>query len=94
MDIAEGKPVFLDQKYNRLATAQLAQGLTVLDCFTHTGAFALNCLKHGAQSVTCVDASQEALTARENAALNGMEDRISLCAPMRSMAAPAAETNL
>lgn len=80
VDIAEGQKTgfFLDQKYNRLVTAQLAQGLTVLDCFTHTGAFALNCLKHGAQSVTCVDSSQEALDrAQENAVLNGMEDHIS-----------------
>ncbi len=79
VDIAEGQKTgfFLDQKYNRRAAAALAQGLHVLDCFTHTGAFALNCLKNGAASVTCVDASQEALDrARENAELNGVLDRM------------------
>ena len=33
---------FLDQKYNRQAIRRIAEGRTVLDCFTHTGAFALN----------------------------------------------------
>ncbi len=62
---------FLDQKYNRLAVAKLAKGLDVLDCFTHTGAFALNCLKHGAKSVHLVDASQDALNmAKFNSSLN------------------------
>lgn len=65
---------FLDQKYNRLAAAKLSFGLRVLDCFTHTGAFALNCAKAGAAKVTAVDISQSAIeeTAR-NAALNGLE---------------------
>jgi 23S rRNA (cytosine1962-C5)-methyltransferase len=62
---------FLDQKYNRLAVAKLSKGLEVLDCFTHTGAFALNCLKHGAKSVHLVDASQDALNmAKLNSQLN------------------------
>ncbi len=52
---------FLDQKYNRLAAARLAKGKTVLDCFTHTGAFALNCAKAGAKRVTAVDISQDAI---------------------------------
>lgn len=79
VDMAEGQKTgfFLDQKYNRRATARLARGLTVLDCFTHTGSFALNCALHGALSVHCVDASQEALTmAQQNAQLNGVEDRL------------------
>lgn len=65
---------FLDQKYNRLAAAKLSSGLRVLDCFTHTGAFALNCAKAGAAKVTAVDISQGAIeeTAR-NAALNHLE---------------------
>lgn len=64
---------FLDQKYNRLAAARLAPGLRVLDCFTHTGAFALNCAKAGAAKVTAVDISQSAIeeTGR-NAELNGL----------------------
>ncbi len=65
---------FLDQKYNRLAVSKIAKGKNVLDCFTHTGAFALNVAKGGAKSVTAVDISETALnTARENAELNGMD---------------------
>ena len=68
---------FLDQKYNRLAVSRLAKGRTVLDCFTHTGPFALNAAKGGAASVTAVDISGEALKrARDNFALNGLEDKI------------------
>ncbi len=66
---------FLDQKYNRLAAAEIANDKTVLDCFTHTGAFALNCAHHGAKSVTAVDISQEAVNkARGNAKLNGINN--------------------
>ncbi len=69
---------FLDQKYNRAAIRQIARGRTVLDCFTHTGAFALNAAAAGAEHVTAVDVSEDALTsARENARLNGLEDRLS-----------------
>ena len=65
---------FLDQKYNRRAAARLAPGKRVLDCFTHTGAFALNCAKAGAASVTAVDVSALALEeVRRNAALNGLD---------------------
>ncbi len=68
---------FLDQKYNRAAAARLAPGLRVLDCFTHTGAFALNCAAAGAESVTAVDVSADALAAAaRNAALNGLSDRV------------------
>ena len=68
---------FLDQKYNRLAAARLAKGRRVLDCFTHTGAFALNCALAGAEHVTAVDISASAIEqTKKNAALNGLEDRI------------------
>lgn len=68
---------FLDQKYNRAAVARLARGRAVLDCFTHTGAFALNCAAAGAERVTAVDASADALqSAAGNAALNGLSDRV------------------
>ncbi len=68
---------FLDQKYNRQAAARLAGGRRVLDCFTHTGAFALNCAAAGAANVTAVDISQEALDqARRNADLNRLTDRL------------------
>lgn len=63
---------FLDQKYNRLAVRKLAKGRRVLDCFTHTGAFALNAAVT-AERVTAADISQSAIDmARRNAALNGI----------------------
>ncbi|MCI5948409.1 MAG: class I SAM-dependent rRNA methyltransferase [Oscillospiraceae bacterium] len=63
---------FLDQKYNRLAIQKIAAGKTVLDCFTHTGAFALNAYSAGAKAVTAVDISGEAIEkAKKNAELNG-----------------------
>jgi uncharacterized protein (TIGR00255 family) len=52
---------FLDQKYNRRAVMQLARGRRVLDCFTHTGAFALHAARGGAAHVTAVDISQTAI---------------------------------
>lgn len=65
---------FLDQKYNRLAAAKLAKDRHVLDCFTHTGSFGLNCAKAGAVSVVSVDISAEAVEmARHNAAVNGVD---------------------
>ena len=65
---------FLDQSRNRAEVMRLAAGKRVLDCFTHTGAFALHAAKGGAASVTAVDVSAAALeTARENARLNGIE---------------------
>lgn len=68
---------FLDQKYNRRAVARLCPGKRVLDCFTDTGSFALNAAKAGAQSVTAVDISADAIAAaRKNAQLNGLEDKM------------------
>ena len=68
---------FLDQKYNRAAAGRLARGRRVLDCFTHTGAFALHCAAFGAESVTAVDVSETALEqARRNAVRNGLESRM------------------
>lgn len=68
---------FLDQKYNRRAAARLAKGRRVLDCFTHTGSFALNAAAAGAEHVTAVDISQDAVDmAAENARLNGLQDRM------------------
>ncbi|MDE7398370.1 MAG: class I SAM-dependent rRNA methyltransferase [Oscillospiraceae bacterium] len=65
---------FLDQKYNRRAIRQIAEGRTVLDCFTHTGAFALNAAAAGAKLVNAVDISEDAVEmARANARLNGLE---------------------
>ena len=78
VDVAEGQKTgfFLDQKYNRLAIRPLARGGRVLDCFTHTGAFALNAAMGGAAEVVGVDASQLGVDqAAKNAALNGLSDR-------------------
>lgn len=64
---------FLDQKYNRLAVRKIAKGRRVLDCFTHTGAFALNAAMGGAESVTAVDISANAIElAKANAERNGI----------------------
>ncbi len=69
---------FLDQKYNRQAVAKLAKGRKVLDCFTHTGSFALNAAKGGAEHVCAVDISADAVAmARNNAALNGLDNKMS-----------------
>ena len=79
VDVAEGQKTgfFLDQKYNRRAIWPLCPGARVLDCFTHTGSFALNAGLAGAASVLGVDASELAVAqARENAALNGLSDRV------------------
>ncbi len=78
VDVKEGQKTgfFLDQKYNRLAIQKLCRGARVLDCFTHTGSFALNAAISGAREVIGVDASETAVgQARKNAALNGVEDR-------------------
>ncbi|MBQ9048723.1 MAG: class I SAM-dependent rRNA methyltransferase [Solobacterium sp.] len=80
VDIENGQKTgfFLDQKYNRMAVRRIAAGRNVLDCCTHTGSFALNCAAAGAKSVTAVDVSASALeTAKRNAQLNGLSDRIS-----------------
>ncbi|MBU3818800.1 MAG: class I SAM-dependent rRNA methyltransferase [Candidatus Faecalibacterium intestinavium] len=71
---------FLDQKYNRQAVARLAAGHTVLDCFTHTGSFALNAAKGGAARVTAADISADAIAmARRNAQRNGLTNMDFLC---------------
>ena len=77
VDVQDGQKTgfFLDQKYNRRAIGNLCKGAKVLDCFTHTGSFALNAGISGAASVLGVDASELAVNqARENAKLNGLED--------------------
>lgn len=68
---------FLDQKYNRMAIRKVARGRRVLDCFTHTGSFALNAAQGGAAHVTAVDVSADALAmAKRNADRNGLTDRM------------------
>ena len=82
VDYVDGQKTgfFLDQKYNRQAVARYCRGRHVLDCFTHTGAFALNAAMGGAASVTAVDISEHALDcARQNAALSGLAERVTFC---------------
>ena len=68
---------FLDQKYNRLAVAKIAKGKNVLDCFTHTGSFAMNAVMGGAEHVCAVDVSESAVEmAKKNAEMNGLADKI------------------
>ena len=82
VDVEDGQKTgfFLDQKYNRLAVQNLCRNLKpakVLDCFTHTGSFALNAGIAGSEKVLGVDASQLAVDqATENARLNGLEDHV------------------
>ena len=79
VDVEDGQKTgfFLDQKNNRAAIHRFCKGKKVLDCFTHTGSFALNAGIAGAESVLGVDASELAVEqARENAKLNGLEDRV------------------
>ena len=80
VDVKDGQKTgfFLDQKYNRQAIQKLCKGEEVLDCFTHTGSFALNAGIAGAREVIGVDASQLAVDqATENAKLNGLENVVS-----------------
>lgn len=79
VDVEDGQKTgfFLDQKHNRSAIRPLCRGKRVLDCFTHTGSFALNAGMAGASSVLGVDASMTGiLQAEENARLNGLSDRV------------------
>lgn len=80
VDVKDGQKTgfFLDQKYNRAAIQKLCFGASVLDCFTHTGSFALNAGIAGAESVIGVDASELSINqANENARLNRLEDKVS-----------------
>ena len=80
VDVKDGQKTgfFLDQKYNRAAIRPMCKDAKVLDCFTHTGSFALNAGMAGAKSVLGVDASELGVAQEtENAALNGLSDRVS-----------------
>ena len=79
VDVANGQKTgfFLDQKYNRLAIQKICKDARVLDCFTHTGSFALNAGIGGAKDVLGVDVSETGVAqAEENARLNHLEDRV------------------
>lgn len=96
VDFAGGQKTgfFLDQKYNRRAVARLAEGKTVLDCFTHTGSFALNAAAGGAAHVTAVDISEAAVeTARANARRNALDDKMDfICADVFDLLPRLAES--
>lgn len=80
VDVQDGQKTgfFLDQKYNRQAVSKICKGKRVLDCFTHTGSFALNAAAGGASEVTGVDISELGCEqARENASLNEFGSRVS-----------------
>lgn len=79
VDVKDGQKTgfFLDQKYNRLAMQRICKDMDVLDCFTHTGSFALNAGIAGAKHVLGVDASELAVAqAQKNAALNHLSDTV------------------
>jgi len=79
VDVKDGQKTgfFLDQKENRAAIRRIAKDASVLDCFTHTGSFALNAGLAGAREVLGVDASAPGIAqAEKNAALNGLSDRV------------------
>ena len=89
VDIKDGQKTgfFLDQKYNRAAVGRLCEGADVLDCFTHTGSFALNAGRNGARSVLGLDASDLAIhQATFNARMNGLQDTVQFaCADVFDM---------
>ena len=97
VDVENGQKTgfFLDQKYNRLEVARLASGRKVLDCFTHTGSFALNAARGGAEHVTAVDISQSAIDlARENAVRNGLDSKMDfLCTDVFDLLPKLAESH-
>ncbi len=77
IDVAEGQKTgyFLDQTENRAAIAPYVKGKTVLDCFSHTGSFAIHAAGYGAKQVTALDISEQAMqSAKQNAALNQLEN--------------------
>ncbi len=83
VDVENGQKTgfFLDQKYNRLAISKIARGKKVLDCFTHTGSFALNAAMGGAERVTAVDISETAVNmAKANAERNGLDGKMDFLA--------------
>ena len=79
VDVENGQKTgfFLDQKYNRAAVARISKNRNVLDCFTHTGSFALNAAMGGAAHVTAVDVSETAIDmAKINAERNGLSEKM------------------
>ena len=62
---------FLDHRANRKRVGTLSKGKTVLDVFAYAGGFSVHALAGGAQAVTSLDISAQALKmAHYNASLN------------------------
>lgn len=79
VDYVDGQKTgfFLDQRFNRELVGRIAKGKRVLDCFTHTGSFGLNCAINGAEKVVSVDISPLAVEqSRRNAELNNLQDKV------------------
>ncbi len=79
VDYVDGQKTgyFLDQRFNRELVGKIAKGKKVLDCFTHTGSFGLNCAINGANKVVSVDVSPLAIEqSKRNAKLNNLEDKV------------------
>ncbi len=82
VDLENGQKTgyFLDQKMNRAALKNYVKDKNVLDCFSHTGGFALHALKFGAKKATAVDISQKACDdILANANLNGFTNIEVVC---------------
>lgn len=77
VDVRSGQKTgfYLDQRVNRARVGELARDKEVLDCFCHSGGFALHALANGAQTVFSVDSSEEALQlAKESLDLNNLPE--------------------
>ena len=76
VDLRRGQKTgfFLDQRDNRALLAVLAQGASVLNCFSYSGAFSVYAFGGGAKQVISLDSSKPALElAGQNLSLNGFE---------------------
>ncbi|WP_245732620.1 class I SAM-dependent rRNA methyltransferase [Propionispora vibrioides] len=74
-DIKEGQKTgfFYDQRENRVFLKPFIRDAEVLDCFCHTGSFAVHAALYGAKKITSIDISAEAIElAKKNAELNGV----------------------
>ncbi len=72
---------FFDQAENRAFAARVCGGLRVLDVYANTGAWAVGALASGAASGVAIEYNPKTCEIiAENAALNGVQDRLSILA--------------
>ncbi len=70
---------FYDHRVNRAWLNQFVAGKRVLDLFSYVGGWGVQAAASGASEVLCVDSSAAALErVAENAALNGLHERVSV----------------